>query len=327
MENASSRDVDDIGDHFGFHPLTVEDVQSAATREKLEIFANYLFLVFHSIHQQHQTQYTRTLSSSSARALTRRTSDVSNEVMRTSAIKLIVFPSLVISFSTGRAKSLRIVRQRLQRDYDNHIESTSWIIHALLDQLTDALLPVVSGNSLEVDALEDLIYVLSGAEHRDLLRRMGVTRRRLAFLRQRLWAKRDMLISLIGRDWQSFLTGIQLPYLRDVYDHVVTMLHKIEAANDLLLALQNTYLANVSIDVNEQSKQSNLIMKRLSAVATIVLPLTLLAGIMGMNVTVPYQHDTDWQSLDALTPFICIISAMLGLTIIMIVYFRQVRLM
>lgn len=99
-----------------------------------------------------------------------------------------------------------------------------------------------------------------------------------------------------------------------------------EAASELLGSLQNTYLANVSIDVAEQSKQSNEIMKNLSAVATIVLPLSLVAGIMGMNVEVPWQHDAP-NDLATLAPFITICGGMVVVTIAMIIYFKWKNLM
>ena len=208
------------------------------------------------------------------------------EPLRTAPIKLVVFPHLVLSFHSGGLETVTSVARTLEREYNSSVESTAWIIHALLDSITDSLLPVVTGTAMEVDALEELIYVLSGSEHRDLLKRMGMTRRRLSFLRQRLWSKRDILMSLIGTDWNMFLAGVQIPYLRDVYDHVVTMLHKVEAASDMLGQLQNTYLANVQIDVAEASNDANSIMKNLAAVGAIILPLQLVASLWGMNCEV-----------------------------------------
>lgn len=292
VEDCSDQQLELIGKRFGLHPLTVEDCQSQSTREKLEIFHHYLFLVFHALdtngaaHQQAIIDWQEThYSSTGERAVPHQHLEMSSvdDSLRTTPIKLIVFPHLVLSFHRSRNAVIRAVRQRLRRTGGNRVASCSWLVHAMLDTITDSLLPVVDGTSAEVDALEDLIYVLSGAEHRDLLKRMGLTRRRLHALRQRLWAKRDILMSLIGKDWQHFLSGVQLPYLRDVYDHVVTMLHKVESASDLLAALQNTYLANVSIDVSEASNDANAVMKNLSAVATIILPLSLVAGLMGMN--------------------------------------------
>lgn len=121
------------------------------------------------------------------------------EPLRTAPIKLVVFPHLVLSFHASGLETVKSVARRLERVYSSNVESTAWIIHAVLDSITDSLLPVVNGTAMEVDALEELIYVLSGSEHRDLLKRMGMTRRRLGFLRQRLWSKRDILMSLIGK--------------------------------------------------------------------------------------------------------------------------------
>jgi magnesium transporter len=101
---------------------------------------------------------------------------------------------------------------------------------------------------------------------------------------------------------------------------------QVEAASELLSSLQNTYLANVSIDVAEQSEQSNEIMKNLSAVATIVLPLSLIAGMFGMNVQVPWQHDST-NDLATLAPFITISGGMLVVTVLMVIYFKYANLM
>jgi Mg2+ and Co2+ transporter CorA len=136
-----------------------------------------------------------------------------SEPLRTSPIKLVVFPNLVLSFHSSNLDTVNAVRFRLQRVYSDAVESTAWIIHALLDSITDSLLPVVNATAVEVDALEELIYVLSGSEHRDLLKRMGMTRRRLSFLRQRLWSKRDILMSLIGKVSLAFLSVARISHV------------------------------------------------------------------------------------------------------------------
>jgi Mg2+ and Co2+ transporter CorA len=118
--------------------------------------------------------------------------------LRTSSLKLVVFSHIVLSFHSSCLDTVRIVESRLV-PYAFTVESTAWVLHALLDAIVDSLLPIVNAECMAVDALEDLIHMLSGSEHRDLLKRMGMTRRRLTFLRQRLWSKRDILGSLIGR--------------------------------------------------------------------------------------------------------------------------------
>lgn len=190
---------------------------------------------------------------------------------------------------------------------------------------------------------------------------MGFIARRLTFLRQRLWSKRDILTSLIEKDWQFFLTGVKVPYLRDIYDHLVIMLHKLDSAIEVIVTLQNTYLAVVSIDVAAVSNDGNkavsagwmerestcraeiphasvvclanlslnrlcgiyVQMKTLSAAATILLPLSLIAGLMGMNVTVPFDASSDHITFRDLLPFSVICLAMVAVAFYLYSYFKK----
>lgn len=136
-------------------------------------------------------------------------------------------------------------------------------------------------------------------------------------------------------DRQVFLTGVKIPYLRDVYDHVVTMLHSLDAAVEINSNLESTYLAIVSIDLSTAAQTTNNIMKRLTAVATIVLPLTLVAGVMGMNTYVPFQTNgpfntsdnnpdgTRYPNTDNLIPFWGIFGGMSGMAAVTYVYLKR----
>ena len=324
IENASVSDYDTIGRSYGLHPLTIEDCQTHSTREKLEIFTNYLFLVLHVLDSRESRG--DTLADDATFLTDDELMSGDSEIFPTTPIRLIIFSNIIITFHHTDILTVDVVRRRLHRIYNNYIESTAWLIHAMLDCIVDSLLPVVESTSYEVDALDDLIYILSGSEHRDLLKRMGLTRRRLLYLRQRLWNKRDILQSLIGRDWQLILSGVQVAYMRDVYDHVVTMLHKIDSASDLLQTLQSTYLANVSIDVSDASQRTNNTVKRLTAVVTIVSPLTLIAGLQGMNLEVPFQHQTT-NTVQSLTPYIVVMSCFAIFMIGSLIYLKRQHLL
>lgn len=304
VEDADDRVVERIGRYFGLHPLTIEDCQSKGIREKLEVFPEYLFLVYHALEESStagsaagrgaasasaSSSSSRHAHSHSAAAASGGGLDAAgSEIMRTTPLKLVVFPSLVLSFHKGALPSVTLVRRQLDKLYVNRVLNTAWLIHGLLDVVSDSLMPVVDTATDEADYMEDEIYIINpGREsHKDVLRRMGAIARRLTFLRQRLWSKRDILTSLIEKDWQSFLTGVKVPYLRDIYDHLVIMLHKLDASIEVIVTLQSTYLAVVSIDVAAVSNDGNKAMKTLSAAATILLPLSLIASLMGMNVMV-----------------------------------------
>lgn len=311
VEDADDRVVERIGRYFGLHPLTIEDCQSKGIREKLEVFPEYLFLVFHALEESAGSAGRVAASASSSSSARHSHSHSSaaggleaagSEIMRTTPLKLVVFPSLVLSFHKGALPSVTLVRRQLDKLYSNRVLNTAWLIHGLLDVVSDSLMPVVDTATNEADDMEDEIYIINpGREsHKDVLRRMGAIARRLTFLRQRLWSKRDILTSLIEKDWQSFLTGVKVPYLRDIYDHLVIMLHKLDASIEVIVTLQSTYLAVVSIDVAAVSNDGNKAMKTLSAAATILLPLSLIASLMGMNVMVRTEINTDCTCMGAI---------------------------
>jgi len=141
----------------------------------------------------------------------------------------------------------------------------------------------------DLNDLDELITQLSSKELRDMLKRLALSRKRISHMRQRLWSKRDILVSLIGKDWKLFLSGVQIPYLRDVYDRVVMLLEKIETTSELLNVLHGNYLAVISIDVSEYSNDMGAVMQKLTEISTVLLPLSLVTGIFGMNLDIPWQ--------------------------------------
>ena len=113
---------------------------------------------------------------------------------------------------------------------------------------------------------------------------------------------------------QKGLFSLTLPYLRDVHDHVLMMMQQLDAVMDLLTSFQNTYLANVSIEVAQSSHEVNRQMNHLSAFATALIPLSLITGLFGVNVRVPFQSDENPHSL---VPFTVLASVMILLAILL----------
>eukprot|EP00455_Lapot_gusevi_P002908 TRINITY_DN11201_c0_g1_i1.p1 TRINITY_DN11201_c0_g1~~TRINITY_DN11201_c0_g1_i1.p1 ORF type:complete len:315 (+),score=23.49 TRINITY_DN11201_c0_g1_i1:65-946(+) len=286
-----------IGRKFKLHPLTIEDIQTTNSREKIEIFEDYLFLIIHAISPL-QTCY--------------------NELL-TTPLKMIVVPKLMLSFHDVPLRPMEIIPTLV-----SVIPSIAWVVHAVVDSIIDMFVPVVDNAVDEVDAVDDLVFSLSEHEQADLLKRMRGAGRRMAVLRQNLWPKRDILINMIDKHWRKhFLKELRIPYLRDVFDHVVVMLQKLEVAGEMLRSLQSTYMNKVSIQVSESSNAINDEMKRFSSVATIILPLSFFTGLMGMNVTVPGQHNGQDPSLWSLQWFFGILAFLLGFGALLVCYFRK----
>lgn len=185
----------------------------------------------------------------------------------------------------------------------SRIEAT-WVMYSILNSICEMFVDLVKQLLLEMRTLNELVLVLTAGEQSDFLRRIGLARDRVTFLRSQMVAKRDILRSLcLSGDSSSshkYMTAI-IPapdirirqdtkmFLRDVLHSVMKMMDEIENARETLTNVNNTYLARVSIEVSEASNRMNQVMKKFNAMATIVLPLTLVTGLWGMNVPVPGQ--------------------------------------
>jgi magnesium transporter len=115
--------------------------------------------------------------------------------------------------------------------------------------------------------------------------------------------------------------SIHVAYYRDIYDHVVTMVQKLEVHSEVIGSLESTYLAKVSISVAQSANDVNEIMKKFSSVGTIILPLTYITGLFGMNVPIPWQVSVgDFYDT---TPFYTLLSAMMIFALACVIWFRK----
>jgi len=205
--------------------------------------------------------------------------------------------------------------------------TTARLIHCALDVIVDTHRPVINALEEEIDRIEDLAQTLSIKEHKAILVRISAVRRKCAVTRQWLWSKRDVLTSLLSREWREFLTGLDIPYLRDVYDHNARMTQKLTVVSELLGSLQELYLATVNIGVAQSSQELNIIMKNLNSVATIFMPLSLIPGLMGMNCAVPFmvglEDLTGVEQFKRQIPFIAVCAIIMVLCYLGIVMFRK----
>jgi len=180
-----------------------------------------------------------------------------------------------------------------------------------------ALYEQYSGSMVgEGEALDELVLVFNADAQGDLLRRIGTARRTLSFLRSHIRAKRDILSVLTTKDI-PLVTKDTKVYLRDVLDKYNRMEESLLLTKDTLNNLHATYLARISIEVAEASNKVNEIMKTFGAVATIFIPLGLVAGIWGMNVKVPGEE------IDNYNWFIGIVLFMIAFAVTIFYFFLR----
>lgn len=308
----TSEDLHRMAQSFGIHPLSTEDIQMKDSREKCEVFELYLFICLRTCDQ-------RFLSSVNTGG-DRRMSEASGPA----TMYLTVFKNFIISVHHEALPHIRRVLRRLYSlrtsSHSTTFLTADWVAYSLLDDAVDEFSPQMSALQLEVDTIDDLVLFLTHTEQSDMLRRIGRARKRVTHLLRLLKPKTDILKTLTRR-CPDHLAAHTLIYLRDVNDHVLTALQNLEQYAETLNRSHSNYLAQISIELNEASNRMNVVMKKLTAAAAIVLPLSLISGIWGMNVPVPGQEGVD--GLYPLIPFFTIVSAMAIIMLIMYYVGRQ----
>jgi len=173
---------------------------------------------------------------------------------------------------------------------------------------------------MEVEALDELITILNSHEQSDLLRRLALARKKYTVVKSLLATKKELLSALIRKE-KSFINKNTKLYLRDVLDAIEYVNKKISAASEMLSNLNSSYLAKVSIEMAEFSNKTNDILKKFTAVGTLMLPYGLIAGLLGMNVAIPFQGNL--TPITNLTPFIIIVGSMIVAGTFLLWLFRR----
>jgi magnesium transporter len=272
-----------LGECFGLHPLVLEDILNTDQRPKLEDFGDYIFVVLKTFSYN----------------------DQSDEV-EPEQISLILGPSLVMSFQEREGDVFNPIRERI-RTGKGRIRrmGADYLAYALLDLVVDNYFIVLEQVGEKVEFLEEELVTNPTPE---TLQTIHNLKREMIFLRKSVWPLREV-VGALERGESSLIkesTGI---YLRDVYDHTIQVIDTIETFRDMISGMLDIYLSSVSNRMNE-------VMKVLTIIATIFIPLTLIAGIYGMNFKVMPELGWRWGY-----PIVWLVMLVIGA--LMLVYFRR----
>ena len=239
--------IQQIGEAFAVHRLALEDVVRVHQRPKVEEYAEHIFIVLR-IPQM-------------------------NGRVDTEQVSIFLGSGYVLTFQERPGDCFDSIRQRLRRDRGRIRESgCDYLAYALIDAVIDAYFPVLEAYG---EAVEDLEDELTGHADSEIAKRVHIVKRDLLTLRRVIWPLREMVNALI-RDHSPRITEATAIYLRDCYDHAVQLLDIVETYRDIASGLLDLYLSSVSTRLNE-------VMKVLTIIATIFIPLGFIAGIYGMN--------------------------------------------
>lgn len=272
-----------VADVFALHRLAIEDVANPHQRAKVEDYGDCVFLVVRMLSalQPHETEQ----------------------------LSLFLGKNFVVTFQEEAGDCWDEVRKRLL-DPGGRLRThgADYLAYALLDAVVDAYFPVLERQSDHMETIEE--HVLSGQADRSVVQELHDVRRHMLVLRRALWPLREASATLTRGEMPRF--GAELrPYLRDVHDHVVQLLDLLENYREMGSSLMEVYLSTVSYRLNE-------VMKVLTIIATIFIPLTFLVGVYGMN----FKH---MPELDWLYGYPFALGLMATITISILTWFRVKR--
>ncbi len=237
---------------FGFHHLAIEDTLSPKTRVKLEEYGAYLFGVVAAVRLDHKTE----------------------DPYDTETANLYFFlgPNYFVTAHDQATRAVEEVRDRITRSPDLLGRGIEMLAHGVLDVTVDDFLPIVDHVDNQVDRLEEQLFE---RYDENAIQEIFRAKRLVVQLRRYLGPMREVLNIITNRPHGCISAQSQV-YFRDVYDHTIRIVESIESMRDLLSSVLETYLT-------QQSNRMNRVMKQLSVVATISLPLVVVGGMFGMN--------------------------------------------
>ncbi len=265
--------IEALGQEFRIHPLALADVVNVGQRPKVEDYDGFLYFVLRMVridedHAIHREQ-----------------------------VSIILTDNAVISFQETHGDCLDPLRDRLRRAGTLvRRQGSAFLAAMIIDAIVDGYFPVLETYGERIEELED--RVVADAQQ-SVLAEIYDTKRHLMTMRRAVWPLRDALNQLL-RDPHDEIIPEVLPYLRDAADHVMQCVDVIENYREIASGLVDIYLSSVSNRTNE-------VMRVLTILASIFIPITFLAGVYGMNFD--YLPETKWRYGYALFWLICILTA------------------
>ncbi|UCC25212.1 MAG: magnesium/cobalt transporter CorA [Gemmatimonadales bacterium] len=250
--------VQGLADHLGIHRLVQEDIVHSSQRAKLEEYPDHLYLVMRMLHW-----------------------DAESASVQDEQLSLVLGQGAVLTFQERRGDVFEGVRDRLRTGKGTiRSRGADYLAYALIDSVVDHYFHIIEAISDHVEALEPQVLEDPSPEALAAIHRL---RREMLVIRRGVWPLRDLL-SQLYRDESGFIGADTRVFLRDVYDHAVQVVDTVETLRDLVGGLMDLYLTGVSNRMNE-------VMKVLTIIATIFIPLSFLAGLYGMNFdSMPELH-------------------------------------
>ncbi|HEV2853650.1 MAG TPA: magnesium/cobalt transporter CorA [Thermoanaerobaculia bacterium] len=250
--------IERLGKNFGLHPLALEDVLNCGQRPKLEDYGNYHFMVMKSLY-------------------------LKEEELEIEQISFFLSGTYVLTLQQVPGDSFEAVRERIRHGKGQiRRMGPDYLLYALVDALVDEFFPVLEAYGERVEELEDEVI---DQPTPDVLNEIHRIKRELLMVRRTAWPEREV-INALQREEAHLVRPETRVFLRDCYDHTIQVIDMVETYRDLASGLLEVYLSSASNRLNE-------VMKVLTIISTIFIPLNFIAGLYGMNFH--NMPELDWR--------------------------------
>ena len=254
--------IEKIGRHFGVHALTLEDIVHTEQRAKMEEFDQYIYVVLKMLFM-----------------------DKDNNEIHSEQISFVLGENFLLTFQEMTGDIFNGVRDRIRKAKGRiRKKGADYLLYALMDAVIDGYFLVLDYIGEQTEDIEEIM--LTDSSH-DTLLMIHNMKRELIFFRRQVWPIREFLNTLINDELLLMDPSIHV-FLRDLYDHTFQVIDTIESLRDVLTGLQDVYLSGLSNKMNE-------VMKVLTVIATIFIPVSFLAGVYGMNFRYMPELELKWS--------------------------------
>lgn len=274
--------IQKLGDYFSLHPLVLEDILNTDQRPKIEDHGEYIYIVLKMLHKN-GTEFAA------------------------EQISIILGKNFVISFQEGiKGDAFDLIRERISTG-KGRIRGlgTDYLVYSLIDAIVDNYFVILEEMGEKIENLEQDLVKNPQAQ---TLHKIHDFKREMIFLRKAVWPLREV-ISTLERKESPLVKDSTSIYLRDVYDHTIQVIDTIESYREMLSGMLDIYLSSISNRMNE-------IMKFLTIIGTIFIPLTFIVGIYGMNFE--FMPELKWRH-----GYFIILSGMSVAAVLMLFYFKK----
>src|SRR5882672_3230051 len=283
VADPTSSDFDDLAREFGFHPLSIEDCRHQHQRPKVEEYQGYYFIVLYEAEIQAGCQ------------------------LELRELSVFLGPNYLVTVHSQPIRNIEKARALWRHWADLAERRTGLPAYLLMDAIVDDYMPMLDDFSDRLDELESQIFESFQPEAiHDIFR----IKKQLIFLRRAVVPLRDVFNTLLRRE-QPIFSRETLVYFQDVYDHLIRVADSIDALREIAGSTMDAYL---SVSGN----RTNFVMKRLTSIATILMSITLIAGIYGMNFN--FMPELRWRY-----GYIGALASMLIVSLALYFYFRKIK--